>query len=655
MTPEIGHYALVLALLLAAAQALFGLLGPVLAQQRYVQAVPFAVAGQFVFTVLAMACLVNAFVQMDFSVRYVAENANSALPLFFRVAAVWGAHEGSLLLWILVLSVWTVAVTLRSRALPQRFMARVLGIMGLLSVGFLIFTLATSNPFLRLDPAAPDGRDLNPVLQDFALAIHPPMLYTGYVGLSVAFAFACAAMIEGQLDQAWARWTRPWTTLAWAFLTAGIALGSWWAYYELGWGGFWFWDPVENASFMPWLVATALIHSLAVTDKRGLFKSWTLLLAITGFSLSLLGTFLVRSGVLVSVHSFAADPARGIFILAFLVIVIGGALTLYAWRAPLLRSNAGFELTSRESFLLFNNILLVIAAAVIFGGTMAPMISDALGQGALSVGPQYFNPSFLVPALPLLALVSVGMHASWKRGNLSRTQRPVLATLVLAVALALAVWLGAYGTGSLMLPVGLGLGVWIILSSLVDPIDRLRRGLSLSAGVLGMSVAHIGLGLLTLGIAVVQTASIERDSALVVGQRAQLGAYSFRFDGVEPAEGANFNATQAKVTVQRDGADVAVLQPQKRNYWVQRNAMTEAAIKTQWNQDLFVAMGEDVGKGAWSLRMQVRPLIQFVWFGAIIMMLGGIIAGLDRRYRQLKPIAEQEPNTVGIAAEARTA
>ncbi len=655
MTPEIGHYALVLALLLAAAQALFGLLGPVLAQQRYVQAVPFAVAGQFVFTALAMACLVNAFVQMDFSVRYVAENANSALPLFYRVAAVWGAHEGSLLLWILVLSVWTVAVTLRSRALPQRFIARVLGIMGLLSVGFLLFTLATSNPFLRLDPAAPDGRDLNPVLQDFALAIHPPMLYTGYVGLSVAFAFACAAMIEGQLDQAWARWTRPWTTLAWAFLTAGIALGSWWAYYELGWGGFWFWDPVENASFMPWLVATALIHSLAVTDKRGLFKSWTLLLAISGFSLSLLGTFLVRSGVLVSVHSFAADPARGVFILAFLVIVIGGALTLYAWRAPGLRSSAGFELTSRESFLLFNNILLVIAAAVIFGGTMAPMVSDALGQGALSVGPQYFNPTFLLPTLPLLALVSVGMHASWKRGNLSRTQRPVLATLALAVALTLAVWMGAYGTGSLMLPVGLGLGLWIILSSLADPIDRLRRGLSLSAGVLGMSIAHIGLGLLTLGIAVVQTASIERDSALVVGQSVQLGAYSFRFDGVEPAEGANFNATQAKVTVQRDGVDVAVLQPQKRTYWVQRNAMTEAAIKTQWNQDLFVAMGEDVGKGAWSLRMQVRPLIQFVWFGAIIMMLGGIIAGLDRRYRQLKPIAEQEPNTVGIAAEARTA
>ena len=634
MTPEIGHFALILALVLAAAQALFGLLGPVLAQQRYVQAVPFAVAGQFVFTSVSMACLVAAFVQMDFSVRYVAENANSALPLFYRVAAVWGAHEGSLLLWIFVLSLWTVAVTLRSGSLPERFTARVLGVLGLLSVGFLLFTLATSNPFLRLEPAAPDGRDLNPVLQDFALAVHPPMLYTGYVGLSVAFAFACAAMIEGHLDQAWARWSRPWTTLAWAFLTAGIALGSWWAYYELGWGGFWFWDPVENASFMPWLLATALIHSLAVTDKRGLFKSWTLLLAISGFSLSLLGTFLVRSGVLVSVHSFAADPARGIFILAFLVIVIGGALTLYAWRAPLLRSHAGFELTSRESFLLFNNILLVVAAAVIFGGTMAPMVSDALGLGALSVGPQYFNPTFLLPALPLLALLSVGMHAGWKRGNLQRLQRPVLGTLVLAVALALAIALGAYGASNLLLKVGLALGLWIVLSSLVDPIDRLRRGLSLSAGVLGMAIAHIGLGLVTIGISVVQNGSIERDSGLAVGQSIQLGHYSFQFDGVKPVEGPNYSAVQAAITVQRDGQPVTVLQPQKRNYWVQQSAMTEASIHTQWNRDLFAAMGEDLGNNSWSLRLQVRPLIQFVWFGALIMMLGGIVAGLDRRYRQ---------------------
>ncbi len=642
MIPEIGHFALILALLLALVQAGFGLLGPRSGQPRYVEAIPFAVAGQFVFTALAMGCLVTSFVQYDFSVKYVAENSNSALPLFYRISALWGAHEGSLLLWIFVLSVWTVAVTIKSRSLPQSFMARVLGILGLLSVGFLLFTLATSNPFLRLDPAVPDGRDLNPVLQDFALAIHPPMLYTGYVGLSVAFAFACAAMIEGKLDQTWARWTRPWTTLAWSFLTAGIALGSWWAYYELGWGGFWFWDPVENASFMPWLVSTALIHSLAVTDKRGLFKSWTLLLAICGFSLSLLGTFLVRSGVLVSVHSFAADPTRGIFILAFLVLVIGGALALYAWRAPLLKSQAGFEITSRESFLLFNNILLVIAAAVIFGGTMAPMVSDALGQGALSVGPQYFNPSFLLPVLPLLALLSVGMHAGWKRGNLARVRRPVLGTLALAVALSVAVCFGAYDFDAVLMPVGVALGIWIALSALVDPIDRLRRGLSLPAGILGMSVAHIGLALLTIGITVVQSATKELDTAVAIGSSAKLGAYQFRFDSTKAVEGPNYSALQAQVTVLHGGKVAAVLAPQKRSYWVQQSPMTEAAISARWDRDLFAAMGEDLGNKTWSLRLQVRPLIQFVWFGALIMMIGGIISGLDRRYRVPKEARDVE-------------
>jgi cytochrome c-type biogenesis protein CcmF len=626
-------------MLLAGLQAAFGLLGPRSHEPRYLDALPFAVAGQFVFTVLAMGCLAKSFIDYDFSVKYVAENANSALPLFFRISAMWGAHEGSLLLWIFVLSIWTVAVTLRSRALPRQFTARVLGVLGLLSLGFMLFTLLTSNPFLRMDPPPPDGRDLNPLLQDFALAVHPPMLYTGYVGLSVAFAFACAAMIEGRLDQTWAKWTRPWTTLAWSFLTAGIALGSWWAYYELGWGGFWFWDPVENASFMPWLVATALIHSLAVTDKRGLFKSWTLLLAITGFSLSLLGTFLVRSGVLVSVHSFAADPARGIFILAFLVIVIGGALSLYAWRAPLLKSEAGFEITARESFLLFNNILLVIAAAVIFGGTMAPMVSDALGQGALSVGPQYFNPSFVLPTLPLLALLAVGMHAGWKRGNLSRMKREILVTGVIALALALAVCLGAYGAKKLLMPLGVALGFWIMLSALIDPVDRLRRRLSLPAGVLGMSIAHLGLGMTTLGIAVVQSSTLEVDRAVAQGESVELGAYRFRFEGTKAIEGANYSAVEGRVVVSEGGKDIVTLLPQKRTYWVQQNPMTEAAISARWNRDLFVAMGEDVGRGAWSLRMQVRPLIQFVWWGALVMMLGGVLAGFDRRYRVPKEAA----------------
>ncbi|MFM1885974.1 MAG: hypothetical protein RL026_1131 [Pseudomonadota bacterium] len=641
MWPEIGHFSLWLAFALCVVQAWFGLVGPGRGVQRYIDAMPFVVAGQFALTTLSLACLVAAFVGFDFTVAYVAQNANSALPLFYRVSAVWGAHEGSLLLWIFVLSLWTLAVVIWSGSLPKPFVARVLGILALVSAGFLLFTLATSNPFLRLDPPVPDGRDLNPLLQDFALAVHPPMLYTGYVGLSVAFAFACAAMIEGRLDQSWARWTRPWTTVAWAFLTAGIALGSWWAYYELGWGGFWFWDPVENASFMPWLLATALIHSLAVTDKRGLFKSWTLLLAISGFSLSLLGTFLVRSGVLVSVHSFAADPARGIFILVFLVAVIGGALTLYAWRAPLLRSQAGFELSSRESFLLFNNVLLVVAAAVIFGGTMAPMISDALGLGTLSVGPHYFNPSFLVPTLPLLALVAVGMHAGWKRGGLQRVRRPVLASLALAIALGLALCLGAWDLKGVLMPIGIILGLWIAFSALWDPLDRLRRGLSLTPAVLGMAVAHIGLALLTLGVTVVQTATQETDTVLAPGETRTVGAYEFRFEGVETVEGPNYTATQARLAVSRDGEPVAMMLPQKRRYWVQQQAMTEADIAVAWHRDLFAAMGEDVGNGAWSLRLQVRPMIQFIWFGAFVMLAGGVLAATDRRYRRTAAASEQ--------------
>src|ERR1700756_2055808 len=430
MLPELGHFALILALLLAGLQAFFGIAGPQLGRDRWVAAVTPAVAGQFVMIGTAVGCLIYSFIADDFSVLYIAENSNSALPLFYRVSAMWGAHEGSLLLWIFLLACWTVAVSIGVSRMPPRFAARVLGVLGVVSFESPPSPLPPSSPSTRLDPPAPDGRDLNPVLQDPALAIHPPILYTGYVGFAVAFAFACAAMLEGKLDQTWARWTRPWTTAAWGFLTCGIALGSFWAYYELGWGGFWFWDPVENASFMPWLVGTALIHSLAVTDKRGLFKSWTLLLAVLAFSLSLLGTFLVRSGVLVSVHSFAADPRRGIFILAFLVLMIGGALTLYAWRAPLLKSQAGFDLSSRESFLLFNNILLVIGAATVFGGTMAPLIADSLGLGTLSVGTPYFNPTFMLSMLPLLALLAMGVQAKWKRGQLGAAKRVLLTTLV---------------------------------------------------------------------------------------------------------------------------------------------------------------------------------------------------------------------------------
>ncbi len=639
MLPELGHFALILALLLAGLQAFFGIAGPALARDRWMSAVTATVAGQAVMVATAVACLMVSFVSEDFSVAYVAENSNSALPLFYRVSALWGAHEGSLLLWILLLAAWTVAVALGSGRLPPRFAARVLGVLGVVSCGFLLFTLATSNPFMRLDPPAPDGRDLNPILQDPGLAVHPPILYTGYVGFAVAFAFACAAMLEGRLDQNWARWTRPWTSAAWAFLTCGIALGSFWAYYELGWGGFWFWDPVENASFMPWLVGTALVHSLAVTDKRGLFKSWTLLLAILAFSLSLLGTFLVRSGVLVSVHSFAADPTRGIFILSFLIIMIGGALALYAWRAPLLRSSAGFELGARESFLLFNNVLLVIAAGTVFAGTLAPLISDALGLGTLSVGPPYFNPTFLLSMLPLLALLAVGIHANWKRGRLGDSRRVLLYSGVAAGVLGCGFAFGLYARGTLLSAIGATLGIWIVLSSLVDPIDRWRRGLTLSRAVLGMTVAHLGLALAVIALTTVQSFTIERDVALAPGAKVSVGDYEFRFDGVRPVEGPNYDAMAGSVTVTRQGAPIAVLSPQKRQYWVQRQVTSETAIRMHRGNNLLLALGEDLGAGRWSLRIQIRPLVSLVWIAAFIMAMGGALAASDRRYRTARAAA----------------
>ena len=634
MIPELGHFVLVLALAAAIAQAFFGLAGPALGRQAWIEVTRPAVIAQFVLVSLSLAALVYAFVQNDVSVEYVAANSNTALPVGYRIAAVWGAHEGSLLLWAWIMVAWTLAVALLSRNLPPEFAARVLGVLGLIAIGFLLFTLATSNPFARLDPPAPDGRDLNPLLQDPALAAHPPLLYAGYVGLSVAFAFACAAMIEGRFDAAWARWARPWTTVAWAMLTVGIALGSWWAYYELGWGGYWFWDPVENASFMPWLVATALIHSLAVTEKRGLFKSWTLLLAILGFSLSLLGTFLVRSGVLVSVHSFAADPARGLFILAFLVIIIGGALALYAWRAPLLRSEAGFELTARESFLLFNNILLIVAAAAVFAGTMAPLISDALGLGTLSVGRQYYDPVFLLPTLPLLAFAAVGLHSGWKKGRLGQRKREIIGTLVLGVLIAVALVLGAWEGAKVLTPVGFALGAWLLLSAFVDPIDRWRRKLSLTPAILGMALAHASLGAFVISITAVESYTVERDLALAIGESGKVGNFEYRLVSLEGQEGPNYDALRGEIIVTEGGRQVAVLHPEKRNYWVQQQQMTEAGIDMQRTRDVFAALGEDLGAGRWSVRAQVRPLINYVWLAALLMAIGGIIAACDRRYRK---------------------
>jgi cytochrome c-type biogenesis protein CcmF len=649
MIPEIGHFALILALLLATAQAFFGLAGAARGRVAWMQAARSAVAGQSVFIATAFGALVWAFVNKDFSVLYVATNSNSELPLFYRIAAVWGAHEGSLLLWALCLSAWSIAVTGLSTSLQAPFRSRVIGVLGLISIGFLLFMLTTSNPFERLVPAALEGRDLNPLLQDFALTIHPPILYLGYVGFSVAFAFACATLIEGRLDSTWARWTRPWTIAAWMFLTVGISLGSWWAYYELGWGGWWFWDPVENASFMPWLAGTALIHSLAVTEKRGLFKSWTLLLAVSAFSLSLLGTFLVRSGVLVSVHAFATDPARGLFILGFLTFVIGGALLLYAWRAPLMKSTAGFELTARESFLLFNNAFLVAALGLILLGTLYPLFMDALELGKISVGPPYFNMVFLVPMLPLLLLLGIGMHATWKRSRLQPLRNRLIGIAVAALVVSLVTGAAVYGQIRPMATIGFALALWVMGSSLMIPITRLRARQALPGAVLGMSIAHFGAGLVALGITGVQSFKIEQDVALAVGQAAAIGGYDFRLTALRDTRGPNFAAVEADVVVSRDGMTVTTLHPQKRLYNSGGNAMTEAGIEVGAARDLFVALGEDLGQGRWSLRLQYKPLIRYIWLGALLIALGGGIAGLDRRYRR---VAATKPAIDSATAEA---
>ena len=653
MIVELGLFSLVLALLLAVAQSFFGIVGPMRGNRRWMAATRPAVAGQWVFVTLSFAALSWAFYQNDFSVLYVANNSNSELPTFYRFTAVWGAHEGSLLLWALALSTWSIAVAAFSRNMPETFAARVLGVLGVVAIGFLSFILFTSSPFERLVPAAADGRDLNPLLQDVALAIHPPMLYAGYVGSAVAFAFAVAAMLEGRLDGAWARWTRPWTTIAWLFLTLGIAGGSWWAYYELGWGGWWFWDPVENASFMPWLVGTALIHSLAVTEKRGLFKSWTLLLAIITFSLSLVGTFLVRSGVLVSVHSFASDPSRGLFILGFLGLVIGGSLALFAWRGPELRTKGGFEPVSRESFILFNNMLLLVATALILLGTLYPLFLDALNLGKISVGPPYFNVAFLIPMVPLLGLLAVGMHSAWKKWAPSTPMRNLLlGMLVVSVVFAVVTTEWGYGEFSLMGVVGLALGAWIVLSSLYEPVTRLRNGQSLSRGMIGMTIAHIGVGLFAIGVTVTQSYRIEKDIGLRPGESVQIHDYSFRYDSAKDVQGPNYHAVEAQFTVTQDGEPVAVLHPQKRIYRVQRSPMTEAGIEVDWNRDLFVALGEDLGDNAWSVRVQYKPMVRFIWLGAIVMALGGLIGLTDRRYRTRR-VTAGEPS--GAGAAARTA
>ena len=635
MIPEIGQISLALALCLALALAVFPLAGAHTGNSRWMDVARPCSLGMLAFTALAFAMLAVSFFRHDFSVQYVAMHSNLKLPAMYRFAAVWSAHEGSLVLWQLILCAWTAAVALASRSLPQRLTARVLGVLGCVSVGFLLFILLTSNPFLRLFPAAVDGADLNPLLQDPALAIHPPLLYMGYVGMAVPFAFAIAALLSGNLDPRWARWTRPWTTAAWMFLTVGIALGSWWAYYELGWGGWWFWDPVENASFMPWLAGTALIHTLAVTERRGLFGNATLLLAIAVFGLSLLGTFLVRSGVLVSVHAFASDPARGLFILVFLAVVMGGALLLYALRNATTNPQTGFKLVSRESALLVNTVLLSTATLLVLFGTLYPLALDALNMGKISVGPPYFNLVFMLPMLPLLLVVGGGMHASWRATDTDAWGRKLRVPAVAAIVAVVGLTLAAYGYAGVLTLIGMLAAAWVIAAATRDPIAwLLRRGPKPRRSSWGMQLAHCGLGVTTLGIVVVSAWGVETDRSLAPGESITVSGYEFLLDRVENVDGPNYRAVQGVVQVSRDTQPVTTLYPQKRIYEVQKSPMTEAGIDPGWRHDLFVALGEPLGDGSWSVRIQVKPLVRFIWLGALIMALGGLLAVSDRRYRR---------------------
>lgn len=639
MIPELGHLAMILALCLALVQATLPLIGAWRGDRQWMSLAQPAAWGQFAFLAFAFACLTYAFMIDDFSVAYVAQNSNTALPWYYKFSAVWGAHEGSLLLWALILGGWTFAVAIFSRQLPEEMLARVLGVMGVISVGFLLFLIVTSNPFTRLLPNVPaDGRDLNPLLQDFGLIIHPPMLYMGYVGFSVAFAFAIAALLGGKLDAAWARWSRPWTIIAWAFLGIGIALGSWWAYYELGWGGWWFWDPVENASFMPWLVGTALIHSLAVTEKRGVFKSWTVLLAIAAFSLSLLGTFLVRSGVLTSVHAFASDPERGVFILAFLLLVVGGSLTLFALRAPVVRSQVGFGLWSRETLLLANNLILVVAASMILLGTLYPLVLDALSGAKLSVGPPYFNALF-VPLMGLLmAVLAVGVLVRWKDTPLRWLIGMLTPVLVASVALALLASLLWGDFHWAVLGVCL-LAAWVTLAGLRDIQDKTRhKGLfkgiaSLGRSYWGMQLAHLGLAVCALGVILTSLGSFERDMRMAPGEAVELGGYRFVFEGAAHHEGPNFISDRGTVRIFDGEKQIAVLHPEKRLYTVQQSVMTEAGIDAGLTRDLFVALGEPLGQGAWAVRIHIKPFVRWIWLGALMMGFGGFLAAADKRYR----------------------
>jgi cytochrome c-type biogenesis protein CcmF len=664
MIPEIGQFALILALMLALVQATLPLIGAAKGIPQLVAMARPTAQAQFIFVLIAISCLGYSFITNDFSVLNVATNSNSQLPLQYRLAATWGSHEGSLLLWTFMLTLWMVAVTLFSNHLPSEMIARVLSVMAMISTGFLLFMLLTSNPFARLFPVPPDGRDLNPLLQDPAMVAHPPMLYMGYVGFCVAFAFAISALISGRLDATWARWSRPWTTVAWMFLTCGIALGSFWAYYELGWGGWWFWDPVENASFMPWLVGTALIHSLAVTEKRGGFKSWTVLLAIAAFSLSLLGTFLVRSGVLTSVHAFATDPERGIFILAFLTLVIGGSLTLYAWRAKQVGLGSKFELLSRESLLLTNNVLLIAAAGSVLLGTLYPLLVDALNLGKLSVGPPYFNTVFIPLMAPAIFLIGVGPIARWKQAKAPelavRLKWAFGLSLITAVLLPFVI-----GGWQWRASLGLLLAVWIVATSLQNIIGRLRghssapnffaRLAAPSRAFYGMHLAHVGVAVFIAGVTVVTSYQSERDVKMNIGDTVKVAGYEFRLKNLAQIQGPNYQAVRADIEVsQTDSAPFVVMHPEKRSFTASQNVTSETAIDRSIFRDLYLSLGDEVEGGAWTVRVYHKPLVNWIWGGALLMALGGAFAVTDRRYALAKKTAKEPAEKSGVVKVATT-
>jgi len=641
MIPEIGQFALILALLLAVTQATLPLIGVKRGIASFVAVARPAAQAQFIFVAIAFCCLGYSFITNDFSVLNVATNSNSQLPLHYRLAATWGSHEGSLLLWTFMLTIWMVAVTLFSNHLPDEMIARVLSVMATISIGFLLFMLLTSNPFDRKFPIPADGNDLNPLLQDPAMVAHPPMLYMGYVGFSVAFAFAISALISGRLDATWARWSRPWTTVAWMFLTCGIALGSFWAYYELGWGGWWFWDPVENASFMPWLVGTALIHSLAVTEKRGGFKSWTVLLAIAAFSLSLIGTFLVRSGVLTSVHAFASDPKRGVFILVFLCLVIGGSLVLYAWRARHVGLGSKFEILSRESLLLTNNVLLVVACGSVLLGTLYPLFIEALNLGKLSVGPPYFNTVFVPLMAPAAFLIGVGPIARWKQAKLPELAVRLRWALVLSFISA-AVLPFVIGGWQWRVSLGLLLAFWIVATVVQNVWSRIRgssgelsfinRLKAPSRSYYGMQLAHIGVAVFIAGVTVVTSYQTERDVKMNIGDTVNVGGYAFRLTNLEQLQGPNYRAMRADVQVTKNGELVADMHPEKRSFNATGSVTSETAIDRSVLRDLYLSLGDEVGGGGWTVRIYHKPLVNWIWGGALLMAIGGGFAVTDRRY-----------------------